>query len=261
VFGAAPLMAAGVIPGDKGLLVSLEETGYTDDAGDRITRIQQAWSVAKIKRMGGSAVKLLLYYNPGSSTAPDQEEIVRTTAAACAEHDIPLLLEPMTYHISGGPRKGTAEFAALKPRMVIDTARRLVPMGVDILKAEFPADSDYESSDDKMIGWCREITEACGPHPWVLLSAGVGYDQFKKQVEIACAGGASGFLAGRAIWQEVPGLPEAERGSFLAEEATRRLDELTEIANRAGRPWDEVMRPMLSDLDTASGWEERYARR
>lgn len=258
VFGAAPLMAAGVVPGDKGVLVSLEETGYTDEGGDRVTSIQPGWSVGKIKQMGGSAVKLLLFYNPGSSTAAAQEAVVRTAVAECAHYDIPLLVEPMTYHVSGGPRKGTAEFAELRPRMVIETARRLVPLGIDVLKAEFPADSDFEKSDDRMTAACRELTDACGAIPWVLLSAGVGYEQFKHQVEIACAGGASGFLAGRAIWQEVPSLPEADRPAFLRDEAARRLDELTDIANRTGRAWTDVMRPLISGLDTAPGWESRY---
>ena len=258
VYGAAPLMTSGAVPGGKGVLVSLEETGYTDAEGDRVTSIQSGWGVDKIKLMGGSAVKLLLYYNPGSTTAAQQEEVVRQAVAECRQHDIPLLVEPMTYHISGGPKKGTADFAAMKPRMVIDTAARLVPLGIDVLKAEFPADSDFESDDGRMLAWCRELTDACGTQPWVLLSAGVSYPVFKRQVEIACEGGASGFLAGRAIWQEVPSLPDGERDAFLAGEASGRLDELTAIANRSGRAWTEVMSGAIRAVDTSAGWESRY---
>jgi tagatose 1,6-diphosphate aldolase len=258
VYGAAPLIAKGAVPGGKGILISLEETGYTDDEGDRVTTIQQGWSVAKIKEMGGSAVKLLLYYNPRSATAQRQEDVVVNAALECRRHDIPLLVEPMTYHISGGPKKGTAEFAALKPQMVIDTAARLVPLGIDVLKAEFPADSDFERDDGRMLAWCRELTDACGAQPWVLLSAGVSYPVFKRQVEIACAGGASGFLAGRAIWQEVPSLSDGERDDFLAGEASRRLDELTSIANESGRAWTDVMAAAIGAVDTSSGWESRY---
>jgi hypothetical protein len=36
----------------------------------------------------------------------------------------------------------------------------------------------------------------------MLLSAGVDFESFRKQVKIACKAGASGFLAGRALWQE-----------------------------------------------------------
>ena len=83
-----------------------------------------------------------------------------------------------------------------------------------------------------------ELTAAAGV-PWVVLSAAVSHEKFRRQVEIACAGGAGGFLAGRSIWKEAPDLPAEERRSFLAGEATRRLEELTEIARRAGRPWTE----------------------
>jgi tagatose 1,6-diphosphate aldolase len=258
VYGVAPLMADDSVPGGKGLLVSLEETGYTDEAGDRVTTVQAGWSVAKIKRMGASAVKLLLYYNPGSRTASAQEDLVRATAEECAAHDIPLLVEPMTYHVTEGPRKGTAEFAKRKPRMVIDTAARLMPLGIDILKAEFPGDPDFETDEQAMLEWCRELTDAAGGRPWVLLSAGVGYDTFKRQVEIACEAGASGFLAGRAIWQEVPALAPAERDAFLNGTAAARLTELTSIANRTGRDWKSVMAAELARVDVDPGWEVRY---
>jgi tagatose 1,6-diphosphate aldolase len=258
VFGAAPLMAAGIVGGDRGVLVSLEETGYTDDEGDRVSAVQEGWGVDKIKAMGASAVKLLLYYNPGSATADRQEEIVREAAAQCRRHDIPLLVEPMTYHVVGGPKKGTAEFAALKPRMVIDTARRLMPLGIDVLKAEFPADPDFESDEGRMRAWCEELTDAAAGRPWVLLSAGVAYPTFKRQVEMACAGGASGFLAGRAIWQEVPQLAEGAQEAFLQTEAAGRLDELTAIANATGRAWTDVLAGEIDALDVAPGWELRY---
>ena len=257
IYGAAEAIKQGVITGKQGLLVALEATGYEDKEGDRLTRVAEGWSVAKIKRMGASAVKLLLYYNPGSSTAAQQEEFVQQAAEACREHDIPFLVEPMTYSIPGGPKKGTAEFAKLKPDMVIETARRLCPMGIDILKAEFPADPDFETDENRMAEWCRELSEAAGI-PWVLLSAGVDYDTFKMQVEIACANGASGFLAGRAIWQEVPKLKGAEQDEFLQNVSTQRLDELTRIANETGRPWREIYADAIAQVDSAEGWQVRY---
>ena len=36
--------------------------------------------------------------------------------------------------------------------------------------------------------------------PWVMLSAGAGKPEFRRVLEYAFAAGASGFLAGRAIW-------------------------------------------------------------
>jgi tagatose 1,6-diphosphate aldolase len=257
VFGAAPALASGSILGTQGYLVSLEATGYEDSDGDRITNIAEGWSVGKIKRMGASAVKILLYYNPGSTTAKQQEEFIEAAVEECAKHDIPLLVEPMTYNVLNGPKKGTAEFAKLKPEMVIETARILCKLGIDVLKAEFPDDPDFEKDEAVMAQHCRELNEAAGI-PWVLLSAGVDYETFKLQTTLACKNGASGFLAGRAIWQEAPGLPDEEQDEFLNTIAVNRLNELTEIANSNGIPWKDLYRDRIQAADVAEGWQIRY---
>jgi tagatose 1,6-diphosphate aldolase len=258
IYGAAEAMKRGLVSGDDGLLVSLEASGYDEgEGGDRVSSVAEGWGVDKIKMMGASAVKLLLYYNPGSETASQQEDLLQQAAEDAAKYDIPLLVEPVTYSIPGGPKKGSAEFAKRKPEMVIETARRLAPMGIDVLKAEFPADSDFEDDDVQMAQWCRELDDAAGV-PWVLLSAGVDYDTFKRQVEIACSSGASGFLAGRAIWQEVPGLPEDQQDGFLNTTSVSRLKELTRIANEYGPAWNERYGNAIAALDTDQGWQDRY---
>ena len=63
-YGAAQCIAGGVLPGHTGLLVSIEATGYENSPQGRITSLLKGWSVEKIKRMGGSAVKILVYYRP-----------------------------------------------------------------------------------------------------------------------------------------------------------------------------------------------------
>jgi tagatose 1,6-diphosphate aldolase len=257
IYGAARALSEGHISGTQGFLVSLEATGYDDADGDRVSSTADGWGVDKIKRMGASAVKLLLFYNPGSSTASQQEDYMAEAAEECKAHDIPFLVEPMTYHIVGGPKKGTAEFAKLKPEMVIETARKLCPLGMDVLKAEFPDDPDHETDESVMAEHCRQLTEAAGI-PWVLLSAGVDYDTFETQTRIACENGASGFLAGRAIWQEAPGMPEAEQDKFLSNTSVKRLITLTQIANDSGRPWADIYASELAAIDTKEGWQERY---
>lgn len=257
IYGAAAGLSRGMISGDKGFLVSLEATGYEDADGDRLTSTAAGWGIAKIKRMGASAVKILLYYNPGSSTAKEQEEYIKRAVEDAHENDIPLLVEPMTYSIPGGPKKGSPEFAARKPEMVIETARILCPLGIDVLKAEFPDDPDHEQDEGVMAEHCRELTEAAGI-PWVLLSAGVDYDTFELQTRIACENGASGFLAGRAIWQEAPGLPEGDQDQFLSTTSADRLEKLTSIANTSGRPWTDIYADLMASVDTSEGWQERY---
>lgn len=49
IYGAAQAIVSGALPGDTGLLVSLEETGYESDAQGRVMTLLPDWSVEKIK--------------------------------------------------------------------------------------------------------------------------------------------------------------------------------------------------------------------
>ena len=63
-YGAAQCISEGVLPGHTGLLVSIEATGYESGPKGRITTLLDGWSVEKIKRMGASAVKILVNARP-----------------------------------------------------------------------------------------------------------------------------------------------------------------------------------------------------
>ncbi|MHB0869064.1 MAG: tagatose 1,6-diphosphate aldolase [Chloroflexota bacterium] len=172
IYGAAQCIAGGVLPGSVGLLVSLEATGYTDSSERRRTEIEAGWSVGKIKRTGASVVKLLVYYNPDvADVASAQRQLVRGMAAECAAQDIPLLVETVSYPV-GGQGRPSPEFAGELPRLVVATAREVASLPIDVLKAEFPADADYEKDEGKMLDLCRQVTDA-SPVPWVVLSGGV----------------------------------------------------------------------------------------
>ena len=64
VFGAAQCISHSVLPNNTGLLVSIEASGYSGQKEHRLTKLLDEWSVEKIKRMGASAVKILVYYRP-----------------------------------------------------------------------------------------------------------------------------------------------------------------------------------------------------
>ncbi len=236
-YGAAQAIAAGLVPGSKGLLVSMEKSGYTGDGAARVTELLPGWSVSKAKRMGASAVKLLIYFRPDlKDVASKQFDLVARLADQCIEEDIALLVEPLSYP-SGNDEASLKEFAAMKPDLVIETARLMTALPVDVLKAEFPADIKFEQDEDRLLELCRDLDRA-SRLPWVLLSAGVDFDSFKKQAELACRAGACGFLAGRALWQEGARISSREeRLSFFESTAATRLKELAEMAGRLGKPW------------------------
>ena len=75
-FSAAQAIANGVLPGDKGLIVAVESTGYGGTVFARQTQIIPGWNIEKAKRMGASMVKLLVYYHPDSTTAKEIEDLV-----------------------------------------------------------------------------------------------------------------------------------------------------------------------------------------
>jgi tagatose 1,6-diphosphate aldolase len=236
-YGAGQAIAAGLLPGPKGLLVSMEKAGYSGDSTARITELLPGWSVKKAKRMGASAVKLLIYFRPDiKDVASKQLDLVARLADQCLEEDIAFLVEPVSYPVEEGGAS-SQKFAERKPELVIETARQITALPVDVLKAEFPADIKFEEDEKKLLGLCQELNQA-SRLPWVLLSAGVDFVSFKKQVEIACKAGASGFLAGRALWQEGAQIhSREERMNFFQNTAAPRLKELAEIADGYGKPW------------------------
>ena len=260
LYGAAEAIAYGALPGRTGLLVAWEESGYTSDGSGRLTRVEQGWSVEKIKLMGASAVKLLVYYHPDEPQSREhQQAIVRQVVAECRTFDIPAVVEAVSYGING-MRAGTAEFAAAKPDLVIRTARDLCPLGFDVFKAEFPADLNYAHDEGQMADWCRQIDAAC-PQPRVILSAGVDITLFRKQVEVACKNGASGFLAGRAIWKDGVRIADAQqRQRWLLTEGTANLRSCIDLAEQFATPWMAKVGQSLPELaGVKEGWLERYA--
>lgn len=256
VHGAAQAVAAGAIPGDRGLLVSLEDSGYEGDSECRTTKLTPGWSVSKIKRMGAAVVKLLLHYHPHAASAHRQEDLVKRVAEECRQNDIAFLLEPFSYPIRAGQEKQSAAFAKEKPEIVIESARRLAGLGIDLLRAEFPDDPHFEQDEHRMRANCRALTMST-PVPWVIHSSGEPFALFERMLQAACQEGASGFLVGRAIWQEGMALPEAAaRDRFLKTTATSRLRKLSAIATAFARPW--TWRAGLGN-PVEEGWQEHYA--
>lgn len=257
--GAAQCIASGDLPGDVGLLVSMEATGYGGGAEGRVTELLENWGADKIKRMGGSAAKILLYYRPElEDLAHRQVDVVKRAAADCVKADLPFLLEPVAYVI--GDEVDHPEIMAERhPGLVIESARELTQLDIDVLKAEFPANMNYEKDEGKLLDLCQQLNDASRV-PWVVLSAGVTFEVFAKQVEIACRAGASGFLGGRAIWQEAMDIRDKQdRIKYLTTTAADRMKKLTEIANKYGAPWYKKTDAALNMLGAVpEGWYEKY---
>jgi tagatose 1,6-diphosphate aldolase len=249
-FGLAQCIYSDSIPHGIGLLATLEETGYTGDADSRIATILPEWSVAKARRMGADAVKLLIYYHPDAASAGEIESLVKQISADSRKEDIPFFLETLSYSIDPSKPKLSPEE---RTRVVIETANRLSPLGIDILKAEFPLDVIAEKDESKWAKACAKLTKA-SEVPWILLSASVPFKVFAEQTTIACQEGASGVAVGRAVWQEGVPLKGESRREFLRSQAHERMEQITDICFRLARPWTEIFSFPAPGVDWYKGY-------
>jgi tagatose 1,6-diphosphate aldolase len=208
---------AGAFPARTGLIVSLERSrAVRSPAGLRRAKLLPDGGAAGVRRLGGTAAKLLVRLRPDREDADGENaRVIRAAVADCAEHDLLIIVEALVYRLDD---EDEAAFQAARAGLVRGAAELAEACGARYLKLEYPGDRAA----------CEAVTAALGV-PWALLSAGVDHETFIDQLRAARVGGASGFIAGRSIWKDAVGLPPADRDAFLAGEARRRLEELLEV--------------------------------
>jgi sulfofructosephosphate aldolase len=167
---------------------------------------------------GVVALKLLVIWRDDDRRARRREMSERFSAFA-HERGLLSVLEPVV-------RADNREEA------IVEAARELGPTGCDLYKCEVPTHGT--GSDDEITRRSREV-DATVPCPWVVLSQGVDPARFPTAVAAACRGGASGMLAGRAVWTATLGADDPTE--LLREHSAPRLKELGEIVDAHGRPW------------------------
>lgn len=238
------------IPNSVGRLLTLEKSGgekvVIAGVQEERTVLLNNWSVEQAVQKGADAVKLLVPYHPRASeeTRKSQESLVKQIGLEGQERDLPLLVELTSYPVGSSPDQLKDE----RLTMVAETAQLFdqSDFGITIHKIEFPGDIDTHSPAE-LIEACQRVDLAV-TKPWVLLSAGVEFDIFEKEVAIACSNGASGFLAGRAIWQEAVGWYDSEDSrqlrmrAWLANQGVTRLQRL-KAAGRNARHFSKRINP------------------
>ena len=241
------------LPAHIGLVATLEDHRFEDTPGGRRSHSIRDWSVAKIRRMGADGVKVLAWYRPDAdpSVLAHQKAYVEAVGKECRQHDIPYVLELLVYPFPAS-RAHTVDYVESPekmPELVVESVREFAQprYGVDLFKLESPlpgstlpardggaAQARAQAGFDEMGAICR----AAGI-PWVMLSAGVTSKQFVRVMEYAYAAGASGFLAGRAIWweamQHFPDLDKCLRE--LRKRGPEVIAELDSLTRRAGTAW------------------------
>lgn len=233
----------------KGLILTLEDSLFQEQDGGRISAEIDDWSVEKIKRAGGDAVKVLAWYRPDAapSVLAAQKDFTKRIGEACARYDIPYVFELLVYPLAGDAdqTKDYVEMGGKNPDHVIDSVREFAKPDyhVDIFKLESPVGARAvpglgHDGTDAVQALFDELGKAAG-RPWVMLSAGAGMADFRKILTHAYQAGASGYLAGRAIWADAfKAFPDWDRiRSQLQAEAVPYVTDLNALTDDKALPW------------------------
>jgi tagatose 1,6-diphosphate aldolase len=260
-YGAFNAMATMNLPRNTGLLIRVEKSGGGKNAaGAPLGCFERGLGVRKIKLMGCDAVKLLAPFEPNEPASSEHQfHFVKQVYEECQQHDILMLLETVAFPF-GSEKKDDKKYKDRKAETVIESARQLSQF-CDIYKAEFPGWLGVDS-DSKLKENLKALNEA-SERPWVLLSAGVDYPDYVKQVGLAMECGASGILGGRAFWKEyfLQG-DQAAREKFANGESASRVKELASIVHNKATPWYSwygLTKEQIASVYVAENWHFRYS--
>jgi sulfofructosephosphate aldolase len=186
------------------------------------TDIDEEVDPAEARAQGAAALKLLLIW-PGDDDGQRGVDKASRFMDRCRRAGLIGVVETIVRPKVASRREAT----------IVDAARRLAAARPDLYKCEVPFGG---KADDAAIAEVCQQVSAVLPCPWVVLSQGVEIPDFPRSVEIACRSGASGFLAGRAIWSDT--IAGADYRAGLEAVSVPRLQMLAGIVDgaRARRP-------------------------
>ena len=235
----------------RGLILTLEDSLFEETPGGRLSAEIDHWSVGKIKRAGGDAVKVLAWYRPDGDPAvcERQQEFTARIGEACARFDIPFVFELLLYPLAKDSEQTSdyLEMRTKKPELVVESVRTFADprFGVDLFKLESPLAAEAvpgvgcEGWEEAQV-WFRALGAAAG-RPWVMLSAGADRAAFRNILTHAYEAGASGYLAGRAIWLKAfQAFPDWDAmRSELRDAGVAYMQSLNQLTDERALPWQE----------------------
>lgn len=239
-----------ILPDRIGLLITLEDDRFEETPEGRLSSSIPDWSVAKIRASGGDAVKVLAWYRPDASqrVREHQMEFVRGIGDDCRRLDIPFVFELLLYPFPGEATHTSdyVEDPAKRSDHVIESVETFADSsyGIDLFKLESPVPASAVAGPNALqehrLAASFEELDRAAERPWVVLSAGADPSSFYRILELAFDAGASGYLAGRAIWWEAcePSFPDWDRmEKALETSAVPYMTDINELADNRARPW------------------------
>lgn len=255
----------------QGVIMTLEDSRFAEGPGGRRTSAIADWSVEKIKRAGGDAVKVLTWYRPDADpeVCRDQQAFTAAVGEACRAWDIPFVFELLVYPLPGedNQTKDYVEHAGKRSDLVLESVRTFADprFGVDVFKLESPVAAatlpDAEGPDSGPVQAVFDELGQIAGRPWVMLSAGATKAAFSRVLAYAYGAGASGYLAGRAIWwdafQHFPDLDAMT--ADLRSGGVPYMQGLNTLTDASARPWTECYGDGVGLANRGAEFRAKYA--
>jgi sulfofructosephosphate aldolase len=221
--------AAELLPESTGLILAADALTQADGGPVEETDLDEV--ALEATRLGGvSAIKLLVIWRRDEKREQRIRLVERFVAEARAR-GVLSVLEPVVRATERELADGSWDMDVA----IREAARELSVAGQSLYKVQVPlaGTGTAAEQDAASVAVNDAITG-----PWVVLSQGVEREAFLPAVEAACRAGASGFLAGRALWSDVVGQPDVP--AALRRLSVPRLERLIEVVDREARPWHEA---------------------
>lgn len=228
-YALAALMARGGLPATCGLVVAADRLIQAPGGPVDSTELDEE-AIDLAVAAGAAAVKLLVIWTTDE-----------------ANRGLGALVERFLTKAHAAGLLGIVETIVHKPPMssmnawdreaaLIEAARVLGAYKPDLYKCQVPFLGQAVAADIEATA--TRLTAAL-PCPWVVLSSGVPADRFGSAVAACGRAGASGFLAGRAIWADTIGYGDYQ--DRLAQLAVPRLRDLAKLVDRSAVPWHQAL--------------------
>jgi sulfofructosephosphate aldolase len=226
-YAYSDLIRERLLPDGCGLILAVDALSQQPGGPVDDTDLDAGVDLAQARRDGVVALKLLVMWKRDGAQER-RVAMARRFVEMCEQAGLLSVLEGVAV-----PAPGETDFDL--ERGILDAAAALGPLGASLYKAQVPRQGRGDFTE--LVAACEKL-DAQLARPWVVLSNGVDAPDFPFAVEAACRAGASGMLAGRALWRDT--LAAADPAAALREESVGRLRRLIGIVDRYGRPWAEA---------------------
>lgn len=224
-FGIDAIIAEKALTSSCGLIAATDLLVGPAGGAATDTAIDPDVDPIRMREIGSVGLKFLVLWR--SDDSPDKRaQLVEDFKKMCSVSGLPSIIE-----IIVKPPTDSSKSFNREEELVI-AAREAAVWKPDLYKAEVPFHG--EGDLNLVTKNAERISEAIGS-PWVVLSNGVKQPFFNDAVKACAMGGASGFLAGRAVWADIVGAPDIPKA--LREISIPRLQQLAEIVDTHAKPW------------------------